>query len=315
MCSPRWTPPICNGSCSCRPAPSMANTGAAGSTRTHRPRRKASTAASCWKPRHCWQPDPNPPRRCDWPACGPGRLQLIGAARGPGRRARRAPHWANRIHIDDAAAAVAHLALLPSVASVYIGCDDTPLPLHELYADLARIIRRARATHRPRARQCGQQNSSNARLRASGLRLQWPDSRPGYARCWPTTDAPESRPRAMPWRARLVLFACTHAWFVPHRIMPRDEPGYWRLVPSRARAMPPPIPSPPSPTPIPIPTMPRWLERPLYRDDTLNLWVASSPQAIAQVLAHPPPASGRPPNPCRAACARPPARCSAALSG
>ena len=28
-------------------------------------------------------------------------------------------------------------------------------------------------------------------------------------------------------------------------------------------------------------------ERPLYRDDTLNLWVASSPQAIAQVLAHP----------------------------
>ena len=30
-------------------------------------------------------------------------------------------------------------------------------------------------------------------------------------------------------------------------------------------------------------------ERPLYRDDTLNLWVASSPQAIAQVLAHPPP--------------------------
>ena len=69
MCSPRWTPPICNASCSCRPAPSMANTGAAGSTRTRRPRRKASTAASCWKPRHCWQPDPNPPRRCDWPAC------------------------------------------------------------------------------------------------------------------------------------------------------------------------------------------------------------------------------------------------------
>ena len=33
MCSPRWTPPICNASCSCRPAPSMANTGAAGSTR------------------------------------------------------------------------------------------------------------------------------------------------------------------------------------------------------------------------------------------------------------------------------------------
>ncbi|WZB70608.1 hypothetical protein WJ968_35155 [Achromobacter xylosoxidans] len=52
-------------------------------------------------------------------------------------------------------------------------------------------------------------------------------------------------------------------------------------------------------------------ERPLYRDDTLNLWVASSPQAIAQVLAHPAARVRRPPNPCRAACApAPPARCS-----
>ena len=49
-------------------------------------------------------------------------------------------------------------------------------------------------------------------------------------------------------------------------------------------------------------------ERPLYRDDTLNLWVASSPQAIAQVLAHPaarvrPPAEPVP----RGLCPAPPA--------
>ena len=103
------------------------------------------------------------------------------AARGPGRRARRAPHWANRIHIDDAAAAVAHLALLPSVASVYIGCDDTPLPLHELYADLARIIGAPAPRIAPAPANVGSKKLSNARLRASGLRLQWPDSRPGYA--------------------------------------------------------------------------------------------------------------------------------------
>ena len=46
-----------------------------------------------------------------------------------------------------------------------------------------------------------------------------------------------------------------------------------------------------------------------YRDDTLNLWVASSPQAIAQVLAHPaarvrPPAEPVP----RGLCPGPPAR-------
>ena len=110
---------------------------------------------------------------------GPGRLQLIERLRGPGRRARRAPHWANRIHIDDAAAAVAHLALLPSVASVYIGCDDTPLPLRAVRRPGAH--RRARATHRPAPANVGSKKLSNARLRASGLRLQWPDSRPGYA--------------------------------------------------------------------------------------------------------------------------------------
>ena len=57
-------------------------------------------------------------------------------------------------------------------------------------------------------------------------------------------------------------------------------------------------------------------ERPLYRDDTLNLWVASSPQAIAQVLAHPaarvrPPAEPVP----RGLCPGPAGACSAALSG
>ena len=103
------------------------------------------------------------------------------AAFGPGRRARRAPHWANRIHIDDAAAAVAHLALLPAVAPVYIGCDDTPLPLHELYADLARLAGAPAPRIAPAPANVGSKKLSNARLRASGLRLQWPDSRPGYA--------------------------------------------------------------------------------------------------------------------------------------
>lgn len=113
---------------------------------------------------------------------GPGRLQLIerlraGAAGAPSRP----PHWANRIHIDDAAAAIAHLALLPEAQAVYIGCDDTPLPLHELYADLARLIGAPAPAEAPAPAGIGSKKLSNARLRASGLTLQWPDSRAGYA--------------------------------------------------------------------------------------------------------------------------------------
>ena len=111
---------------------------------------------------------------------GPGRLQLIERLRSGQAGAPVEPHWANRIHIDDAAAAVAHLALLPAVAPVYIGCDDTPLPLHELYADLARLAGAPAPRIAPAPANVGSKNSAT-RGCASGLRLQWPDSRPGYA--------------------------------------------------------------------------------------------------------------------------------------
>ncbi|MEN4919785.1 NAD-dependent epimerase/dehydratase family protein [Achromobacter spanius] len=113
---------------------------------------------------------------------GPGRMQLIERLRGGAAGAPVQPeHWANRIHIDDAAAAVVHLALLPDVAPVYIGCDDTPLPLHVLYAELARMIGAPEPRIAPAPANVGSKKLSNARLRASGLTLQWPDSRQGYA--------------------------------------------------------------------------------------------------------------------------------------
>jgi len=113
---------------------------------------------------------------------GPGRLQLIerlraGAARAP----RHPPHWANRIHIDDAAAAAAHLLALPRPETVYIGCDDTPLPLYDLYAHLARLAGAPEPAPGPAPAAVGSKKLSNARLRASGLVLQWPDARDGYA--------------------------------------------------------------------------------------------------------------------------------------
>lgn len=113
---------------------------------------------------------------------GPGRLQLIERLRtGKASAPLEPPHWVNRIHIDDAAAAIAHVALLPDALPVYIGCDDTPLPLHELYAELARMIGAPAPGDGPAPNGVGSKKLSNARLRASGLALQWPDSRAGYA--------------------------------------------------------------------------------------------------------------------------------------
>ena len=245
---------------------------------------------------------------------GPGRLQLIERLRSGQAGAPVEPRIGPTASIDDAAAAVAHLALLPAVAPVYIGCDDTPLPLHEL-APTWRA--RARRASRPRPPTWAARNSATRGCAPAACASQWPDSRLGYAALLAEGER-ASGGRAVSTGAPLIQrHGQAHAWFVPHRIMARDEPGYWRLVPSRARAMPPtdPIAAVTHADPYPYyAALAR--ERPLYRDDTLNLWVASSPQAIAQVLAHPPPASGRLPNPCRAACApAPPARCSAALSG
>ena len=84
---------------------------------------------------------------------GPGRLQLIERLRaGQARVPRAAPHWANRIHVDDAAQAIAHLLALPDPQPLYLGVDDTPLPLDVLYDHLAGLpVRRCRRTvrHRP----------------------------------------------------------------------------------------------------------------------------------------------------------------------
>lgn len=113
---------------------------------------------------------------------GPGRLQLIERLRaGQLHAPYDPPHWANRIHIDDAAAAVEHLLYLPNAQSVYLGCDDTPLSLHTLYAYLATLVQANAPPDGPGPAAVGSKKLSNARLRASGWRAQWPDAREGYA--------------------------------------------------------------------------------------------------------------------------------------
>ena len=113
---------------------------------------------------------------------GPGRLQLIDRLRaGSASVPRQSPHWANRIHVDDAAAAIAHLLLLPQAQSLYLGVDDTPLPLDVLYDHLATLVRAPAPPHGPPPAGVGSKRLSNARLRASGFVPAWPDARAGYA--------------------------------------------------------------------------------------------------------------------------------------
>ncbi|GAA0256253.1 NAD-dependent epimerase/dehydratase family protein [Rhodanobacter caeni] len=113
---------------------------------------------------------------------GPGRLQLLDRLRaGVATVPRDPPHWANRIHVDDAAAAIVHLLGLPDPQEVYIGADDTPLPLDVLYDDLAARIGAPRPAAGPAPGGVGSKRLSNARLRQSGFNLRWPDAREGYA--------------------------------------------------------------------------------------------------------------------------------------
>ncbi|OZI74159.1 NAD-dependent epimerase/dehydratase family protein [Bordetella genomosp. 12] len=110
---------------------------------------------------------------------GPGRTQLLQRLRQG--QARAAPdHWANRIHIDDAAAAVDHLLHLPDPLPCYLGADDTPMRLDHLYGELARRLQAPPPPVGPAPANVGSKRIRNHRLKASGWTPRWPDSLSGY---------------------------------------------------------------------------------------------------------------------------------------
>jgi len=113
---------------------------------------------------------------------GPGRLQLIDRLRaGQASAPRQSRHWANRIHVDDAAAAIVHLLALRDHQALYVGADDTPLPLDVLYDSLAALVGAPKPPDGSAPAGVGSKRLSNARLKASGFRFRWPDTLKGYA--------------------------------------------------------------------------------------------------------------------------------------
>lgn len=116
---------------------------------------------------------------------GPGRERLIEQVRGGTatlvRPPATSPHT-NRIHRDDAAAALVHVAGLPHPAPLYLGTDDEPAPLD----DVLRFIARETASSEPAfgdvdGRQAaGDKRLSNALLRSTGFEFAYPTYREGY---------------------------------------------------------------------------------------------------------------------------------------
>ncbi len=113
---------------------------------------------------------------------GPGRTRLLERVRsGEAQCPEGPPIWSNRIHRDDAAGALAHLLEIESPERTYIGVDDEPAPLCDVYRYLAELLRAPApgVGGEGRSRRANKR-CSNARLRATGYRFEYPSFREGY---------------------------------------------------------------------------------------------------------------------------------------
>lgn len=113
---------------------------------------------------------------------GPGRTRLIDQVRGGSAIIPEDVRYTNRIHRDDAAAAIVHLAAMPlELAPVYVGVDDEP-------ADLGTVLRFLAAEMglaEPPVGDAGPARGGNKRcrnrlLRGTGFEFNFPSFREGY---------------------------------------------------------------------------------------------------------------------------------------
>ena len=115
---------------------------------------------------------------------GPGRTGLIDrVARGDAVFDPAAPNFTNRIHRDDAAAALLHLATLREPESVYAVVDSAPSPLRVVQSFLAERIDAPPPSPRhgaPLSPRRTNKRVRNGRLLRSGFELLYPTYREGY---------------------------------------------------------------------------------------------------------------------------------------
>jgi electron-transferring-flavoprotein dehydrogenase len=120
---------------------------------------------------------------------GPGREAMLRKARAGSAGE---PRWTNRIHVDDAAAALSHLLDLTQPLPVYLGSDDAPA-LEQDVLDWVRD-REGLPPVPPVAGPERGRRVRNQRLRASGWVPAFPDYRSGYASLLASAPPPGASP-------------------------------------------------------------------------------------------------------------------------
>lgn len=121
---------------------------------------------------------------------GPGRERLIDQVRGGAQLSAQSRHT-NRIHRDDAAAAIVHLLLRPEPpAPLYLGVDNAPVTANEVVTFLAAELGLPAPTLKPKpapsepetreSQRGGDKLLSNQLLLQTGFTFSYPSYREGY---------------------------------------------------------------------------------------------------------------------------------------
>jgi nucleoside-diphosphate-sugar epimerase len=112
---------------------------------------------------------------------GPGRERLIRLAASDGLEVQQSPpYFTNRIHRDDAAAALRHLLEIDAPEALYLVTDDQPAPRYEVIEWLANKQGRISPKGLIDEKSGRGKRVSNERLRKSGFDFSYPDYKTGY---------------------------------------------------------------------------------------------------------------------------------------
>jgi nucleoside-diphosphate-sugar epimerase len=115
---------------------------------------------------------------------GPGRTHLIDMVLS-GKAHCMEGVYSNRIHVVDAARMLAHLRNLEAPESLYVGVDNAPAPLCEVYEWLAEQLSvPLQIDHREPTESARQVRANkrirNTRIRSTGFEFRYPTYREGY---------------------------------------------------------------------------------------------------------------------------------------
>ena len=117
---------------------------------------------------------------------GPGRGHLFKQfLRGEATMRDDGSHWINMIHVDDLAAAIAHLIDHGKPGQIYNATDDEPVTQRDFFQWLSQRLNRPMPPTAPadpnRKRGLTNKRVSNAQLKSTGFHFTYPTFREGYA--------------------------------------------------------------------------------------------------------------------------------------